>query len=82
MCHIWFSCSQSLLGINLMASLRNWIDGPLVHTGEDVLMLSGVTEAMSAAPSSVAPDFLFIHMHRYTNTHLLSFFLRPPPPPP
>lgn len=52
--HIWLSCSHSFLGINSTAGLRNWIGRPLVHTGKDILMLSGVTEAMNAALSSVA----------------------------
>lgn len=36
-----------------MTGLRNQIDGPLVHTAKDILMLSGVTEAVSAAVNSV-----------------------------
>lgn len=41
------------MGISSMVGFRNQIDGPLVHTAKDILMLSGVTEAVSAAVNSI-----------------------------
>lgn len=68
---MWLFCSHSFLGINPIASLKNHTDGPLVLISKNILVLSGVTEAMSPALSSVVHDFIFTHICRHIEMNLL-----------